>query len=127
MIDEEVKKIFDDASARCERILTEHGEQLRAIAEYLLEHETMEKEVFDYFFEHGEFPAVDPKLARQARSDSTIERPARKISMTDGYAEEQPALSGETPQNADGAETPAQQTSPPADSSPSDDSDTKEI
>ncbi len=127
MIDEEVKKIFDDASARCERILTEHGEQLRAIAEYLLEHETMEKEVFDYFFEHGEFPAVDPKLARQARSDSTIERPARKISMTDGYAEEQPALAGETPQTADGAETPAQQTSPPADSSPSDDSDTKEI
>ena len=91
MIDEEVKRIFDEAAARCEQILTEHGEQLRAIAEYLLVHETMEKEVFDYFFEHGQFPAEDPKMARQARNDATIERPARKISMTDGTAEEAPA------------------------------------
>jgi len=90
MIDEEVKKIFDEAAALCEKILTEHGEQLRSIAEYLLEHETMEKEVFDYFFEHGEFPAEDPKLARMARNDVTIERPARKISMTDGEAETLP-------------------------------------
>ena len=96
MIDEEVKRIFDEAAARCEQILTEHGEQLRAIAEYLLVHETMEKEVFDYFFEHGEFPAEDPKMARQARNDTTIERPARKISMTDGTAEEAPAGLPET-------------------------------
>ena len=29
------------------------------------------------------------KAGKQARHDSTIERPAKKISMTDGYAEEQ--------------------------------------
>ena len=87
MIDEEVKKIFDEAAQRCEKILTEHAQQLRDVAEYLLVHETMEKEVFDRYFETGEFPAEDPKLARQARNDTTIERPARKISMTDGYAE----------------------------------------
>ena len=90
-IDEEVKAIFDRAAADCERILTEHGEQLRAIAEYLLVHETMEAEVFNYFFEHGEFPAEDPKLAKQARMDRTIERPARKISMISGETEEAPA------------------------------------
>ena len=92
VIDEEVKNIFDSASALCEKILTEHREQLIAIAEYLLQHETMEEEEFNYFFEHGEFMPISPKAARQAANDSTIERPARKISMTDGYAEENKTL-----------------------------------
>ena len=105
MIDEEVKKIFDEASDRCEQILSEHSEQLRAIAEYLLVHESMEKEVFDYFFAHGEFPAEDPKMARQARNDTTIERPALKISMTDGAADAAQVQS-----------EPEPQTEPPADS-----------
>ena len=105
MIDEEVKKIFDEASDRCKQILSEHSEQLRAIAEYLLVHESMEKEVFDYFFAHGEFPAEDPKMARQARNDTTIERPALKISMTDGAADAAQVQS-----------EPEPQTEPPADS-----------
>jgi len=79
IIDEEVKKIFDQASEECERILTEHKDQLVAIAEYLLEHETMEADEFDYYFEHGEF--MPPKAA-PAEKDDTIERPARHISMT---------------------------------------------
>ncbi len=82
MIDEEVKKIFDEASAACEKILREHADQLRAVAEYLLEHETMEAEEFNYFFEHGEFMPIPPREARKAREDKTIERPAKKISMT---------------------------------------------
>ena len=88
IIDEEVKKLFDSASEMCEKILSEHADQLRAIAEYLLEHETMEAEEFNYYFEHGEFMPISAKKIREARNDSTIERPARHISMTDGYAEE---------------------------------------
>ena len=88
IIDEEVKAIFDKAAAECERILTEHADQLRAIAEYLLVHETMEAEEFNYYFEHGEFMPLAPQEARKVREDTTIERPARKISMTDGYTEE---------------------------------------
>ena len=88
MIDEEVKKIFDEASALCEQLLTEHADQLRAIAEYLLEHETMEAEEFNYYFEHGEFMPMPPKELRKVREDQTIERPARKISMSDGEAPE---------------------------------------
>jgi len=83
-IDEEVKAIFDRAAADCEKILTEHNEQLRAIAEYLLAHETMEGEEFNYFFEHGEFMPEAEKAAKLARRDKTIERPARKISMVSG-------------------------------------------
>ena len=56
VIDEEVKRIFDEAAARCEQILTEHREQLIAVAEYLLEHESMDGADFDYFCEHGELP-----------------------------------------------------------------------
>ena len=116
MIDEEVKKIFDEAAQRCEQILTEHAQQLRDIAEYLLVHETMEKEVFDHYFETGAFPAEDPKMARQARNDTTIERPARKISMTDGYAEtaEIPAQAESAPDAK--AEAPAPATEPPTES-----------
>ena len=88
IIDEEVKAIFDKASEICAGILTEHAEQLKAIAEYLLENETMEAEEFNYYFQHGEFMPISPKAAREARNDDTIERPARKISMIDGYAQE---------------------------------------
>ena len=84
IIDEEVKKLFDRASEMCEWILTEHAQQLRDIAEYLLEHETMEAEEFNYYFEHGEFMPISAKKIREARNDATIERPARHISMTDG-------------------------------------------
>ena len=112
MIDEEVKKIFDEASARCEQILTEHAEQLRDIAEYLLIHETMEAEEFNYYFDHGEFMPIPPQDLRRARNDTTIERPAKKISMTDGYAEAE----------AKPEETPApEESAPPATEPPAED------
>ena len=91
LIDEEVKRIFDEAQALCEKILSEHSKELIDIAEYLLKHETMEAEEFNYYFEHGEFMPLSPKQTRAVREDSSIERPARKISMVDGYAEEKAA------------------------------------
>ncbi len=102
-IDEEVRAIFDQASSVCERILTEHADQLRAVAEYLLVHETMEGEEFDYYFEHGEFMPESEKQARLARNDKTIERPARKIARFD-EPEEAPKPA-ESP-----SEEPAQET-----------------
>ena len=107
IIDEEVKAIFDKAAAECERILTGHADQLRAIAEYLLVHETMEAEEFNYYFEHGEFMPLAPQEARKVREDTTIERPARKISMTDGYAEEKKE-EPETQSETTGGDKPAE-------------------
>ena len=107
IIDEEVKAIFDKAAVECERILTEHADQLRAIAEYLLVHETMEAEEFNYYFEHGEFMPLAPQEARKVREDTTIERPARKISMTDGYAEEKKE-EPETQSETTGGDKPAE-------------------
>ena len=96
IIDEEVKNIFDRAMKDCEEILTAHSKELTDIAEYLLAHETLEAEEFKYYFEHGEFMPMSVKTVREVKNDSTIERPARHISMIDGYAEET-AVPQETP------------------------------
>ncbi|MGX8698330.1 MAG: AraC family ligand binding domain-containing protein [bacterium] len=64
LIDEEVKRIFDEASRKCESVLLDHRDLLIATAEYLLEHESMTGEVFNYLCDHGELPAPkepDPK------------------------------------------------------------------
>ncbi len=45
-IDEEVRRVVDEAYQRCEAILTENRQVLDAVANYLLEHETMEREEF---------------------------------------------------------------------------------
>ncbi len=55
-IDEEVKKIFDEASAMCERILMEHRDKLVATAEYLLKNETMDGKDFEILCETGRLP-----------------------------------------------------------------------
>ena len=63
LIDEEVKRIFDEAAELCEKILTEHRDTLIGVAEYLLENESMERETFDYYCEHGTFPEPKPAPA----------------------------------------------------------------
>ncbi len=45
-IDEEVKSVVGSAYRRCEELLRERRSQLDAVAAYLLEHETMEREAF---------------------------------------------------------------------------------
>ena len=78
LIDEEVKRIFDEAADACTKLLEEHRETLISVAEYLLEHETMDGEDFNYFCDHGELP---PPKEEPATKDNTIEPPARKITM----------------------------------------------
>ncbi len=50
IIDEEVGSIVDTAYKRCEKILTENIDKLHEVANYLLEHETMEAEEFYALF-----------------------------------------------------------------------------
>ena len=77
-IDEEVKRIFDEAMALCEQILTEHNDLVIKTAEYLLEHEVMDGNVFAYLCEHGELPTEQLKCASmfdhvEVKPDGTIE------------------------------------------------------
>ena len=53
-IDQEVQRLVADAYDRCERILNDNRDKLEAVASYLLEHETMEREAFLAVF--GEQP-----------------------------------------------------------------------
>ena len=49
-IDEEIRRIIDEAYGRCRDILTEYRPQLVEVAEYLLQHETMTAEEFERVF-----------------------------------------------------------------------------
>ncbi|MEG1632852.1 MAG: ATP-dependent zinc metalloprotease FtsH [Oscillospiraceae bacterium] len=69
VIDSEVKRIFDEASASCEKILSDHAELLRGVAEYLLTNESMDGETFEYYCEHGKLPP--PKAEPQPLPDAT--------------------------------------------------------
>ncbi len=94
IIDEEVKRIFDEASAMCEKILTEHREQLIAVAEYLLTHESMDGADFDYFCDHGQLPPKQP----QGVSPKQPEEPAQPVQPeTPEAAPAQPDAPPETP------------------------------
>ena len=97
-IDDEVKRIFDEAYAKCEEILREHSDLLTGLAEYLLLHETVDGEDFDYYCEHGEMP-IHP--------DETIEPPAKVIRRMD-EAPVAPEAQPETETPA--AEAPEEQT-----------------
>ena len=65
-IDEEVRRLVDEAYRRCEEILTEKRGILDAVAAYLLENETMERDAFLAVYsgggapEAGEAPEEDP-------------------------------------------------------------------
>jgi len=59
IIDEEVKRIFDEAMVLCEQILSEHADIMTKTADYLLEHEVMDGNVFDYLCVHGELPTTN--------------------------------------------------------------------
>ena len=106
LIDEEVKAIFEEATKKCEQILTEHADQLKDIAEYLLIHETMDADEFNYYFEHGEFMPEPMRLAKNVKNDPTIERPARKISMTEGAEGKEIAETAENTESEKTCETP---------------------
>lgn len=49
-IDDEIKAIIDESSMRCEKILREQEDKLHIVAQYLLEHETMEADAFEAIF-----------------------------------------------------------------------------
>ena len=46
-IDDEVKAIIDRAYGRCEELLNANLQKVTDIADYLVEHETMDRETFE--------------------------------------------------------------------------------
>lgn len=56
-IDDEVKAVVGEAYGRCEEILRRRRDKLEAVARYLLEHETMEREAFLEVLDQTQPPA----------------------------------------------------------------------
>ena len=75
IIDEEIKRIFDEAAARCEEILRAHADVLTDVAEYLLEHESMDGADFNYYCDHKCFPPKSDKTPPIPASDPAPEIP----------------------------------------------------
>ena len=53
-IDAEIKKLIDDSYALAKKLLIEHGDELKLLAEALLEYETLDAEQVRDIMEHGE-------------------------------------------------------------------------
>jgi cell division protease FtsH len=85
-IDSEIKRIIDEAYARCTEILTEHKDKLQFIAEFLLKYETMDGDQFeaamsgDPTFE--ELEAINAEKRRKSEEENKrreeLEEEARK-------------------------------------------------
>ncbi len=70
-IDQEVRRIIDEAYKRCEALLTEHREQLDRVAEALIEKEKLSGEEFEAIFagKAEETPEVVEEAASEAETD----------------------------------------------------------
>ncbi len=69
IIDEEVKRIFDEAGKRCEDILSENRELLIKTAEYLIANESMTGEEFDFLCKNGYVPEKPPVEEKPEKED----------------------------------------------------------
>ena len=76
IIDEEIKRIFDEAAAKCEEILRAHADVLTDVAEYLLQHESMDGADFNYYCDHKTFPPKPEEIP--ASAPETIEAPTEE-------------------------------------------------
>ena len=106
LIDEEVKRIFDEAAALCEQILTEHKDLLVGVAEYLLIHESMEGADFNYYCEHGELPPKkDPTIEPPAKHIHYVSEPAEPVELPESGSAETNAGGGEAPPEGEPSES----------------------
>ncbi|MBQ7798875.1 MAG: ATP-dependent zinc metalloprotease FtsH [Oscillospiraceae bacterium] len=69
-IDKEVRSIIDESYEKATALLTEHLDQLKLVAEYLLEHEKMDKDEFISLMEKGfaepkKAPTPTPQITEQ--------------------------------------------------------------
>ena len=65
VIDEEVRTLIDSAYTQCEGILTRCRRELEITARYLLDHETMEGDVFAKVFENPQAEEFIPYQSEQ--------------------------------------------------------------
>ena len=105
-IDSETRDIIDEAYETCRRTLTEHIDQLHALAKALMEREKLNEEQFNTIMAGGTLPPCEDAKPEQAQPDQTVQP-----------APVQPAEPAETAERAEPAEQaePAQPEMPQPD------------
>ena len=105
-IDSEMRDIIDEAYETCRRTLTEHIDQLHALAKALMEREKLNEEQFNTIMAGGTLPPCEDAKPEQAQPDQTMQP-----------APVQPAEPAETAERAEPAEQaePAQPEMPQPD------------
>ena len=73
LIDEEVKRIIDEAYARCESILNANRDKLTAVAGFLLENETMDAEAFEAIFTPSGKEGLSETAKQETQAKQNIE------------------------------------------------------
>ena len=89
LIDEEVKRIIDEAYRRCEQMLQEHMDILDRVAAYLLDHETMSGEAFEKVF-NGEEAQAPEKVVEVDYNARYTHQPEEEVRNTPSHTEEIP-------------------------------------
>ena len=87
-IDDEVKRIFDEAHEKGKEILSEHKDLLIATAEYLLENETMDGKLFEELCKTGSLPSKEEAPAEDAPAENPIMDEIRKEALEDAKMQE---------------------------------------
>ncbi len=72
-IDQEVLRIIEEAHEEATEIVKAHGQQLKLIAEHLLEYETLNELEIKSLFEDGVMPTRDPNRHEYPREEDTEE------------------------------------------------------
>ncbi len=108
-IDEEVKRIVEEAYARCRSILEENMDVLKLTAEYLLVNEVMDGETFAKVCRDRAIPVKDEAPQPTVPEQKEAER--QEPQFIDAEAPETEPMPGEAPEGS--TELPA--TDPPAD------------
>ena len=105
-IDSETRDIIDEAYETCRRTLTEHIDQLHALAKALMEREKLNEEQFNTIMAGGTLPPCEDAKPEQAQPDQTVQP-----------APVQPAEPAQTAERAEPAEQaePAQPEAPQPD------------
>ena len=95
IIDEEIHRIISECYERCKVILTENMENLKKVAELLLEKEKIEGDEFDALFQTGDAEAIDAALevmndTDNARKEKDIKEETGDVSMKKTEFKEKP-------------------------------------
>ncbi len=91
-IDAEVRDIIDEAYEECRRILTEHIDQLHALAQALMEREKLTESEFDMVMAGKKLPPMETTDTETTAENSVAEQETVSVEETaaEGISEEKP-------------------------------------